>query len=180
MHRVCNMSACIYQADIKSINAVRLLTRDEPAVFFSSSLVRPDQAAAPCTLPAGGCNYLRCATTPCERPASLPPPDHPHFSFFSCLSAGDFSIAPTTRNNDAVPIDCFRAHSAFVIRLSAVCVYSIHPFRCKVSYRLPCLKGRAEFRRWILKNLPFSGCPQNEYFFPKTLQTVRRNTCKAP
>ena len=43
----------------------RLLTRDEPAVFFylnlrstvfSVTFVRPDQAAASFTLPAGGCN----------------------------------------------------------------------------------------------------------------------------
>ena len=30
---------------------------------FSSSFVRPDQAAAPFTLPAGGCIYLRWVTT---------------------------------------------------------------------------------------------------------------------
>ena len=50
---------------------MRLLTRDEPAVFLSSTyglplsvtFVRPDQAAASYTLPAGGCNYLRWVTT---------------------------------------------------------------------------------------------------------------------
>mgnify|MGYP003537318599 CR=1 FL=1 len=35
-----------------------------PTVFrFSVTFVRPDQAAAPFTLPAGGCNYLRWVTT---------------------------------------------------------------------------------------------------------------------
>ena len=35
-----------------------------PTVYrFSATFVRPDQAVAPCTLPDGGCNYLRRVTT---------------------------------------------------------------------------------------------------------------------
>ena len=53
----------IYRQTSIIINAVRLLARDESAVFFSASFVRPDQAAALYTLPAGGWIYLRWVTT---------------------------------------------------------------------------------------------------------------------
>ena len=59
-------------------------------------------------------------------------------------------------------------------------------FRCKVSYRYVGLKGHAlvssmAFRR--LKKSSFflsTSYYKNEYFFPKTLQTLPRNTYKAP
>ena len=56
--------------------------------------------------------------------------------------------------------------------------YSLKPIcSAKLVTAYLVLKGHAEFQ---VKNLPFSGRPQNEYCFPKTLQTVRRHTYKAP
>ena len=56
---------------VNHCNFMRPPARDESAVFFiltyglplSVTFVRPDQAAAHFTLPAGGCNYLRWVTT---------------------------------------------------------------------------------------------------------------------
>ena len=49
---------------------------------------------------------------------------------------------------------------------AAVRVYLIHPFRCKVSYRLHGLKGQARFN----KNLPFSAAHKTSI--------VSRKPCK--
>ena len=78
---------------------------------------------------------------------------------------------------------CFYTNT-FVRSRSAFIWYN--PFRCKVSYRYVGLKGHALVSSMAfcrLKKSSFflsTSYYKNEYFFPKTLQTLPRNTYKAP
>ena len=103
-------------------------------VFSSDSLF----SRLPATVATTPLQYEQCSHPTCD--GSL---FHPLFFLFFCLSLRA-CFSPPIRKLSALPM--LVVFNEYICK-QQIRVYSIHPFRCKVSYRLSCLKGRSTFRR---------------------------------
>ena len=114
-----------------------LTTQLRPSLYLPVAATTSGGWLQPFAVPA--------ASTPCERPASPPLQTTPIF-LFSLLAIGRFLYRTRDRNSVALPMPATVLHE--YICTQQIRVYSIHPFRCKVSYRLPWFERSRTVSSW--------------------------------